>query len=133
MRLRFAFIKTHQAEFSISLMCQVLGVSVSGYYAWRKRPVSEREMANEKLVIKIKAIHNQSHQTYGSPRVYQALVAQGEKCNHKRVARLMRLHTIEAKQRKRYKVTTQSNHTHPVAPNHLVCNFQAEAPNIVVD
>ena len=110
-------------------MCQVLGVSVSGYYAWRKRPVSEREMANQKLVVKIKAIHNQSHQTYGSPRVYQALVAQGERCNHKRVARLMRLHTIAAKQRKRYKVTTHSNHTYPVAPNLLDRKFQAGEPN----
>jgi transposase InsO family protein len=110
-------------------MCQILVVSTSGYYAWRKRPVSEREMANQKLVIKIKEVHNQSDRNYGAPRVSQALRAQGYSYNHKRIERLMRLNGIRAKQSKRYKVTTDSNHRHPVAPNLLNRNFKAERPN----
>jgi len=110
-------------------MCRILDVSSSGYYAWRKRPVSEREMANQKLVIKIKEVHTQSDRNYGVPRVYKALRAQGYTCNHKRVERLMRLNDIRAKQSKRYKVTTRSNHAHSVAPNLLARNFKAERPN----
>ena len=107
----------------------MLEVSASGYYAWLKRPISEREMANQKLVIKIKTIHTQSGQSYGAPRVYNALRAQGEECNHKRIERLMRLNDIRAKQSKRYKVTTDSDHQHPPAPNLLARDFEAERPN----
>ena len=110
-------------------MCRTLDVSSSGYYAWRKRPVSEREMANQELVKKIKAVHTDSQQTYGSPRVYKALRAQGYCCNHKRVERLMRINDIRAKQSKRYKITTHSNHSHPLAPNLLARNFEAQRPN----
>lgn len=86
-------------------------------------------MANQKLVIKIKEVYHQSGQSYGVPRVYQALRKQGYRCNHKRVERLMRLNELRAKQSKRYKVTTQSEHQHPVAPNLLARNFKAERPN----
>jgi putative transposase len=110
-------------------MCRILDVSTSGYYAWRKRPVSEREMADQKLVIKIKEVHTQSDRRYGVPRVYKALRAQGYRCNHKRVERLMQLNDIRAKHSKRYKLTTQSKHSHPVAPNLLDRNFEAERPN----
>lgn len=127
--MRFAFIERHRAEFNIRRMCHLLTVSVSGYYAWRNRSVSEREMANQKLVLKIKEVHNQSRRRYGSPRVYKALRAQGYRCNHKRVERLMRLNDIRARPSKRYQVTTQSNHAHPVAPNVLGRNFKAERPN----
>jgi len=110
-------------------MCRILDVSSSGYYAWRNRPESEREMANQQLVLKIKAVHRQSGHTYGSPRVYQALRAQGYTCNHKRVERLMRVSNIQAKPSQRYKVTTRSNHAHPIAPNLLGRDFNAERPN----
>ena len=110
-------------------MCRILAVSTSGYYAWRKQPVSEREMANQKLVLKIKEVHTQSDRSYGAPRVYKALRAQGYTCNHKRVERLMRVNDIRAKQSKRYKVTTRSNHAHSVAPNLLARDFKAERPN----
>jgi transposase InsO family protein len=86
-------------------------------------------MANQKLVLKIKEVHHQSQRRYGSPRVYKALRGQGYLCNHKRVERLMRCNDIRARQSKRYKVTTQSNHSHPVAPNVLDRNFKAERPN----
>ncbi len=86
-------------------------------------------MANQKLVLKIKTVYHQSKQTYGAPRVYEALRDQGDTCNHKRIERLMRVNDIRAKQSKRYKITTQSAHQYPVAANLLARNFTAERPN----
>ena len=110
-------------------MCKVLNVSPSGYYAWRKRPVSAREMANRELVKRIEAVYNDSYETYGSPRVYIELKAQGETCSENRVARLMRLRGLQARQVRRYKSTTRRNKKHPVAPNILKRDFTAERPD----
>ena len=111
-------------------MCRVLGVSESGYYAWRRRPPSARAEANRALVEQIRRIHQESHQTYGSPRIRAALRAQGVICNQKRVARLMRLHNIRGcDRRRRRRTTTQSHHRYPVAANLLQRDFTAEAPN----
>lgn len=110
-------------------MCRVLEVSVSGYYAWRKRPSSQREEANQRLVQQIKAIHAQSRQTYGSPRVCAALRATGQTYNRQRVARLMRLYHVQPKRRRQYRTTTQSKHAYPVAANELNRDFHAAAPN----
>jgi putative transposase len=127
--MRFEFIEDHRDEFPVTRMCKVLNVSSSGYYAWRKRPVSAREVANQQLLEKIEVVHTESHETYGSPRVYHELKAQGVACSENRVARLMRLHHIQAKQTKRYKVTTRRNKAHPVAPNLLKRNFVAQRPD----
>jgi len=127
--MRFEFIEDHRDEFPVTRMCKVLNVSSSGYYAWRKRPVSAREVANQQLLEKIEVVHTESHETYGSPRVYHELKAQGVACSENRVARLMRLHHIRAKQTKRYKVTTRRNKAHPVAPNLLKRNFVAHRPD----
>jgi len=127
--MRFQFIEDHRHEFPVTRMCKVLNVSPSGYYAWRKRPVSAREMANRQLVEKIKAVHAESHETYGSPRIYHELKDQGVACSENRVARLMRLHDIRAKQNKRYKVTTKRNKAHPIAPNLLNRDFVADRPD----
>lgn len=110
-------------------MCRVLEVSVSGYYAWRKRPVSEREMANQELLLKIREIYEQSGRTYGAPRVYRKLRELGYGCNKKRVERLMRENGLRAKQSRAYQGTTRSNHHHPVAPNRLNREFEADRPN----
>jgi transposase InsO family protein len=110
-------------------MCKVLNVTRSGYYAWRNRPLSQREMANQRLVKQISAIHQDSYETYGSPRVFHALLALGVKCSKNRVARLMRYYGIRAKQTRRHKVTTKRNKAHPVAPNLLQRDFTAERPN----
>jgi len=109
-------------------MCRVLAVSPSGYYAWRRRPVSQREMANDTLLDAIKKAHEASHGTYGSPRIYEEIKVQLP-CSRNRVARLMTKHQISAKQKRRYKRTTKVNAAHPVAPNVLDGDFTASAPN----
>lgn len=127
--MKFAFIEGHRERFPVPRMCLVLEVSRSGYYAWRKRPVSKRKMANQRLVKQIEAVHKESFETYGSPRVYQELVAQGVGCSENRVARLMRRQGIQAKQTKRFKATTKPNRNHPVAPNLLGRRFTASRPD----
>lgn len=128
--MKFQFIDQHQNQFAIAVMCRVLSVSRSGYYAWRKRPVSPRKMANDIVLEKIKAAHRKSRQTYGSPRIQAELVAQGIRCGHNRVARLMRLNGLRAKQKRAFKVkTTDSNHHQPVAPNLLDQDFQTDQPD----
>jgi transposase InsO family protein len=128
--VKFQFIDQHQHQFAIAVMCRVLSVSRSGYYAWRKRPASPRKMANDIVLEKIKAAHRKSRQTYGSPRIQAELVAQGIRCGHNRVARLMRLNGLRAKQKRAFKVkTTDSNHHQPVAPNLLDQDFQTDQPD----
>ena len=113
----------------MSRMCQVLKVSRSGYYAWRGRPPSEREMANQALYKEIKAVYDESHGTYGSPRIYQALRRRGFTCSENRVARLMRLKGLQAEQAKSYKSTTKRNKADAVAPNVLQRDFEATRPD----
>ncbi len=107
-------------------MCRVLEVSKAGYYAWRDRPASARAVANQRLAVEIKAVHEKSRRTYGSPRVYAELTAQGIRCSKQRVARLMRAAGVRAKRRQRFRVTTDSRHRHPVAPNVLDRRFAVE-------
>ena len=127
--MRFQLIEEHRDEFLVTCMCKGLDVSTSGYYAWRERPPSKREMANRKLYKKIKTAYNASHGTYGSPRIYHELEKQRVACSENRVARLMRLHGLRARQKKRYKVTTKRNKADPVAPNLLKRDFEADRPN----
>ena len=127
--MRFQFIADHQEEFPVKRMCKELSVSSSGYYAWRKRPASAREMANQELVEKIEAVYLDSYETYGSPRIYHELKAQGVACSENRVARLMRLRGLQAKQSRRFKSTPKRNRTHPAAPNLLKRDFEADQPD----
>ncbi len=125
----FEFIDDHRDEFPVSRMCKVLEVSRSGYYAWRGRPPSKREMANRRLFKKIEHVYNESGGTYGSPRIYRTLKRQGIACSENRVARLMRLRGLRAKQERTFKATTRRNKAHPVAPNRLKRDFEADRPN----
>ena len=127
--MRFQFMENQRDEFPVTRMCEVLDVSPSGYYVWRKRPVSAREMANRELYKKIETVYNESHETYGSPRVYRQLKKEGVACSENRVARLMRLRGLRAKQTKQYKTTTKRNKSHPAAPNLLKRDFVAKRPN----
>ena len=127
--MRYQFIQTNRKQFSVQLMCKVLAVSRSGYYAWRKRPVSNREMANQTLIKQIQTVYEASYETYGSPRIYHELDQKAVPCSENRVARLMRQHGIVAKQTKRFKVTTQANRNHPIASNRLARDFTASRPD----
>lgn len=122
-------IRAEKANFPIVFMCRQLGLSTSGYYAWDKRPVSQRQKDDERLIPKIRESHRQSRGSYGSPRVYDDLRDQGEPVGRHRVARLMRENGITARPLKRFRKTTDSNHNFPIAANLLGRNFDVDAPN----
>jgi len=127
--MRFQFIEKHRDELPVKLMCKVLEVSTSGYYAWRGRPPSKREMANRALTAKIQEEFKKSGETYGSPRIYQVMRKLGLMCSQNRVARLMSAGDLKAKQTRRYRSTTKRNKADRAAPNILQRDFSAEAPN----
>jgi transposase InsO family protein len=124
-------MQKHQTEFPVSVMCEVFSVSRSGYYAWLKRPVSRRKQADTGLLKKIRIIHRDSDESYGSPRVYRDLKEQGDTCGENRVARLMREDGLRSKTKRRFKATTDSKHNLPIAPNLLNREFNPEKPNEV--
>jgi putative transposase len=110
-------------------MCRVLGVSASGYYAWRNRAVSQRQHDDKDLGTSIKHIFDKHNGTYGSPRVRMALVKQGRQVSRKRVARLMRQRGLKARQPRRWVRTTDSDHALPIAQNLMNRDFIASEPN----
>jgi transposase InsO family protein len=109
-------------------MCHLLGVSRSGFYAWRKRAPSVRELANRELLRLIRKIYEESRQIYGYRKVHSKATKKIH-CNHKRVARLMRQAGLRSRRIRRYRVTTQSRHKRPISPNLLAREFTATAPN----
>lgn len=129
--MRFQFIHDHRQSYPTQLMCRVLQVSRSGYYAWRKRKPSGRQMANEFLLALIRLHHRNSRGTYGSRRIHAALQRDGIRCGHNRVARLMRMHQLQARRKRSYKVTTDSSHRFPVVSNVLNQEFSVAKPNKV--
>jgi putative transposase len=129
--MTFQFIRDHREYFPVRLMCRVLEASPSGFYDWLRRPESPRATEDRALVEKIQAVHGDSRRTYGSPRVHASLKAEGYRIGRKRVARLMRENNIRARTKRKFKVTTDSRHDHPVAPNLLDRQFTVEAPDTV--
>ncbi len=128
--MRYRFIEEHQQRWPIALQCEVLEVSRSGFYGWRKRPPSARRLRQEALLEDIQQVHTDSHANYGAPRVHAELVARGQACNRKTVAKLMRQQGIRSRCRRRFRVqTTDSNHRRPVAENLLNRNFQPVRAN----
>jgi putative transposase len=127
--MRFCFIEDHREAFPVRTMCAVLEVSHSGYYAWRDRPDSARDVADRDLAADIRRVHADNRAVYGSPRVHAALRAEGRRVGVNRVARLMRHHGIQGRHKRRAPRTTDSKHAHPVAPNLLDRRFTATAPN----
>ncbi len=128
--MRYACIRRHEGQFTIVLMCRVLEVTRTGYYAWRRRAPSARAQRDSELRVRIRAIHTQTCGRYGRPRIHRALRNQQIPCSPKRVARLMRLEGLRGKRARRYRVTTQADGT-PPAPNRLQRRFQLTRPNQV--
>jgi transposase InsO family protein len=112
-------------------MCRIIGASRSGYYRWKRQPQTGRQKENEKILMEIREAHTKSRRTYGSPRITDELRSNGTKCGKNRVARLMKIHGIVGKAKKKFKATTNSMHNLPVAENLLNQNFVAEKPNTV--
>jgi len=129
--VRYGFIRDHRQEFRVKKMCEVLEVSRGGFYAWLRSPESERSHANRALLTEIRVAFDRSRQTYGSPRMTEELNDSGILCSENRVARLMRLGGIRAVGKRKYRVTTDSKHTHPVAENLLDRQFSTDRPNAV--
>lgn len=127
--MKFAFVDAEKAQFPVIVLCEVMEVSRAGYYAWREREKSPRELENETLVVAIKAIHKRSRSTYGSPRVHIELKKQGWEVGLNRVSRLMQENGICVKPRRGYRCTTQADPSHPVVANELDRDFSATAFN----
>ena len=128
--MRFRFIEDRRADYPVTILCDVLGVSPAGYYAWRSRPESRRSAANRDLLVDIRRVHRNTHGRYGSPRIHVELKAQGRGVSRGRIERLMRHHGVRAIMARPRRVrTTDSRHDFPIAPNLLDRNFTAAAPN----
>lgn len=126
----YRFIREHTGEFRVETMCRVLKVSRTAYYRWLKRPVSQHKKQDEIIKEQIMKIYNESRKTYGSPRIHRKLGKQGVYCGKKRVERLMREAGIQAIQKRKFRVTTDSKHNLPVAENILDRNFNASSTNM---
>jgi transposase InsO family protein len=130
--VRFAWIEAHQGEWPIEVLCEVLEVSRSGYYAFQKRPVSERKARRQELVEEMKQVHQERHKDgYGSPRMHKELLAKGYDVCENTVAQLMKDHDLKATTKKKFRHTTDSNHPYPVAENLLNQEFAQQKPDQV--
>ena len=128
--MKYAWIDTQRRAYPLPAMCGTLAVSVSGYRAWKRGgSPSRKRLTNAQLLGLIRAIHQELKGAYGSPRMVRELRARGFPASKPRVERLMRENGIRARHQRRYKATTDSKHTLPVAPNLLDRNFAPAAPN----
>lgn len=129
--MKYAFVQSHEKKYPIEVMCHVLCASRSGYYEWRKGKVNPRLLRQEQLLEQIKKVYEESRGNYGSPRITRELRKNGIVVNKKTVAELMKENGIQAKHKKKFKATTDSNHKLPVAKNRLRRNFKTSKPNHV--
>jgi transposase InsO family protein len=125
----FSFIERHKDLWPVTLLCQTLGVSCQGFYAWRDRPSSEQQRRRDALLVAIRAVHAEVKQRYGSPRIHAELQARGVACSVNTVAKLMHDNNVRAKTTRKFKNTTDSNHPLPVADNLLDRQFDPHGPN----
>ena len=137
--MKYAWIASNKAKWPITLACDVLGVSASGYFEhWRRRkldkpknPGANRRMSDEALLVHIRAIHAEVKGEYGWPKMWEELMARGYRVGKERVRRLMKKHGIRARCKRKFVVTTDSKHHLPIAPDLVQRNFTPTAPNQV--
>lgn len=122
-------IKTNEMHFPVGMMCRLLLVSRSGYYAWKRRPSSVREQSNRLLKIEIKRVFDDEKGRAGAPRIARRLQDEGKPAGRHRIARIMKDNGLRAKAARKYKATTNSKHSLPVAPNLLEQDFSADSPD----
>jgi transposase InsO family protein len=126
---RYRFVHEEKATYAVALLCRVLQVARSAYYAWARRGVSARAQADAALTTQIAAVHARSRRTYGVPRIHAELCAGGVRCARKRVARLMRAAGLVGCHRRRRTRTTVADPAHAPAPNLVARDFRSPAPN----
>ncbi len=130
--MKYAWIDAQGQSFSLSEMCNVLDVSVSGYRAWKRGGTPDRKRLTDcQMLALIRSIYKEFKGAYGAPRVVKELRSRRFSASKRRVERLMRENGIHARHKRRYKVTTDSKHSLPVADNLLARNFTPTAPNRV--
>ena len=127
--MRFRLIDAAKRDFPVQRLCKVLGVSPSGYFAWKDRPACCRQRSDMVLLAHVRSAFVLSNSTYGSPRMTRELRDSGLTVGRRRIARLMRDNGLRARQKRRFKRTTDSHHTWPVAPNLLDQDFTATGPD----
>lgn len=127
--MRFEFVQAEKASYPVTVLCEALDVSRSGFYAWQARPPSSRAQDDARLTVEVRAAHARSRGRYGSPRVHRALRKRGVRVGEKRVARLMRENEIRGRRKRPFRKTTDSNHAEPIAANVLGRDFTPVAPN----
>jgi transposase InsO family protein len=125
----YAFIDEHQGQWPVSWMCGALGASTSGYDSWLLRDASPQQRRREKLIVEIEVVHAEVKARYGSPRIHAELADRGIDCCVNTVARIMREAGIQAKTKRKFRHTTDSNHDRPVAENLLARDFAPSGPN----
>ncbi len=128
--MRFAFVEEHRSEISVNRLCQVMDVSPRGYRAWRDRPMSRSQREDMVVLAHIREQFALSLGSYGRPRMTEELRELGLDVGHRRVGRLMRMNSISVKRSKKFKATTDGNHSFNIAPNLLDRDFSADRPNL---
>ncbi len=137
--MKYAWIASQKARWPVSLACDVLGVSTSGYFEHLRRQGTYKpsiagtgqRISNEALLAHIRAIHAEVKQEYGWPKMWKELLARGIRVGKERVRRTMKNNGIQARGKRKFVVTTDSKHSLPIAPNLLQRDFTASAPNQV--
>ncbi len=127
--MRYVCIEHRRLQYPVTMMCRVLKVSKSGYYAWRTRPESSRAKTDREVTEVLKHLHAESDGVYGSPKMCLELKDEGYHCGKHKVARLMRLAGLRGCPKRRFRVTTKQEPSHPIATNLLEQDFEAQAPN----
>ena len=127
--MKCAVIARHRGEFPLTLMCRVLSVSRAAFYAWERRGPSARHMLDARLRVELAGFHRRSRRSYGRPRLLRDVRHVGYRVGHERVRRLMKEAGLVGTPRRRFRVTTDSGHAHPIAANHLDRQFAVARPN----
>ena len=127
--MKYAFMRAHHDQFKVSRMCKAFEASRSGYYSWRQGKESKRSEKNRAVLVEIKKVHEESREAYGAVKTWRELKAQGVECGRHRVARLRRQAGIEARRKRRFRITTQSRLGVVAADNQLNQQFEVGSPN----
>jgi transposase InsO family protein len=129
--VRFTFIEAEKAAYPVCVLCRVLQVERSGFYAWRSREESDHAVDDRRLALAVRTAFEESQRRYGSPRVFRVLRRKGVRVGRHRVARLMREQQLRARPRRKFVTTTNSKHALPTPPNLVDRQFETKAPDRV--